>query len=102
MQPTPTYTPPEQPPTAPDTMQQRQLAIQRIREKNDFKVHLVVYLLVNTMLVLIWAFTGSGYFWPVWVIGFWGIGIVMHGYTTYRGNQITEGEIEREMQRLPR
>jgi uncharacterized ion transporter superfamily protein YfcC len=107
MQTTPTFTPPTDPQMRPsngpdDYDRRRQIAIQRIRDKNDFKVHLLVYLLVNTMLVLIWAITGSGYFWPVWVIGFWGIGLVMHGYTVYRGNQISEGEIDREMHRLPR
>jgi uncharacterized ion transporter superfamily protein YfcC len=91
----------QRPELAPSFDQRRDLAIRRLKEKNDFKVHLVVYLAVNIMLVVIWAFTGAGYFWPIFVMGFWGIGLVMHGYTAYRGNVITEEQIEHEMKRLP-
>jgi uncharacterized ion transporter superfamily protein YfcC len=79
----------------------RDLAIKRLKEKNDFKVHVLVYLAVNTMLVVVWAFTGAGYFWPIFVMGFWGIGVVINGYTAYRGNQFSEAQIEREMTKLP-
>jgi fatty acid desaturase len=80
---------------------QRELAIKRLKQKNDFKMHLLVYMLVNAMLVVIWATTGAGYFWPIWVIGFWGIGVVLHGYTAYRSEEYTEEQIEHEMKRLP-
>jgi hypothetical protein len=49
----------------------RDLAIKRIKAKNGFKIHLVVYLAVNAMLVVIWAFTAAGkaypqgFFWPI-------------------------------------
>jgi fatty acid desaturase len=89
-------------PAEADAMQQRrELAIKRIKEKNDFKVHLLVYLAVNTMLLVIWVFTGAGFFWPIFVMGFWGIGVVMHGYTAYCVNTITEEQIEREMRQVP-
>jgi hypothetical protein len=91
-----------QTPAGPDTLEhQRELAIKRIKEKQAFKMHLLAYVLVNTMLVLIWATTGAGYFWSIWVIGIWGIGVVLNGYTAYRGNDISEEQIEREMKRLP-
>ena len=32
---------------------------------------------VNVLLVAIWAFTGAGYFWPAWVIAWWGFALVM-------------------------
>ena len=32
-----------------------------------------VYLAVMTMLVVIWALTGAGYFWPVWPMLGWGL-----------------------------
>jgi hypothetical protein len=81
--------------------QRRELAIKRIEEKNGFKMDLVAFVVVNAMLVLIWAITGAGYFWPIWVIGLWGVGVVLHGYTVYQGNQYTEEEIEREMRSMP-
>lgn len=44
--------------------------------------HVTVYLAVNALLVLIWAATGAGYFWPVWPIAGWGIGLVFHWFHT--------------------
>ncbi|MDQ6696546.1 MAG: DUF1707 domain-containing protein [Actinomycetota bacterium] len=35
------------------------------------------YLVVNLFLVLIWAVGGFGYFWPVWPILGWGLGVVL-------------------------
>jgi uncharacterized ion transporter superfamily protein YfcC len=83
------------------TEDRRELAIKRIKEKADFKTHLIVYVLVNAMLVTIWAMTSHGFFWPAFVMGFWGIGLVMNGYAAYHGNRITEEKIEREMRNLP-
>jgi 2TM domain len=79
----------------------REQAIKRIKAKNDFKIHLVVYLAVNAMLVVIWAFTNAGFFWPIFPIAGWGIGVVINGYVAYRGNVYTEEQIQREMQKLP-
>ncbi len=80
--------------------ERREQAIKRIKEKRDFKVHLLVYLCVNAMLVVIWGFSGAGFFWPVFVMGFWGIGVVINGYTAYRGSTYTEGQIQREIEKL--
>lgn len=80
------------------TEQQRQRAIQRIRDKREFWVHLAVYLAVNTLLVVIWALTASEYFWPLWPILGWGIAIVVHAVRVYWGSaEISEAQIEREM-----
>jgi class 3 adenylate cyclase len=45
----------------------------------SFKHHLTVYLLVNVFLIGIWAASGAGYFWPIWPILGWGIGLAVHG-----------------------
>jgi class 3 adenylate cyclase len=42
------------------------------------RIHLRIYLLVNLMLIGIWAATGGGYFWPIWPILGWGIGVGCH------------------------
>jgi class 3 adenylate cyclase len=44
----------------------------------SFKTHLTVYVLVNVPLIGIWAASGGGYFWPVWPILGWGIGVAVH------------------------
>ena len=33
----------------------------------------MTYLAVSALLVLIWALTGAGYFWPIWPILGWGL-----------------------------
>jgi len=47
-------------------------------ERRGFVEHLRVYVGVIALLVVIWALTGMGYFWPVWPMLGWGIGIVSH------------------------
>jgi class 3 adenylate cyclase len=47
--------------------------------RQSFKIHLTVYLLVNLFLIGIWAASGGGYFWPVWPILGWGLGVALHG-----------------------
>ena len=44
-----------------------------------FKTHLTFYLLVNVFLIGIWAASGAGYFWPIWPMLGWGIGLAAHG-----------------------
>jgi class 3 adenylate cyclase len=44
----------------------------------SFRIHLTVYIVVNVMLIGIWAASGGGYFWPVWSILGWGIGVGCH------------------------
>ena len=77
----------------------RKAAIRRLNAKREFRLHLGVYVLVNTMLIIIWAATGAGYFWPIWPIGGWGIGLVIHAFTVYSQKPITEDDIQAEMQR---
>ncbi|MFC1972338.1 2TM domain-containing protein [Chloroflexota bacterium] len=56
-----------------------EVAKKRVKAKRDFYAHLVVYVVVNIMLVIIWAFpAGRGYPWFLWVIGGWGIGILFN------------------------
>jgi len=79
-----------------DDQQRRDEAIKRIKEKRDFTTHLLVYVLVNALLVVVWAMNSNSYFWPIWVIAGWGIGLVMHAWETFR-RPISEEAIRREM-----
>ena len=78
----------------------RDVAIKRLKEKRDFWSHVAAYVVVNAFLVMIWAVTmPGGYFWPIWVMGGWGIGLALHAYGAYLQRPITEEDIEREMHR---
>src|SRR3954466_13930893 len=46
--------------------------------RQGFRIHLTMYVLVNLLLIGIWAASGGGYFWPIWPILGWGMGIAGH------------------------
>jgi hypothetical protein len=78
----------------------RDQAVARLRKKRDFGMHAVVYVMVNALLVAIWAITGADFFWPVFPILGWGIGLAANAYDVYGRKPISEAEIEQEMSRL--
>ncbi len=84
-----------------DTEQElREQAIERLKKKRDFKVHVLMYVSVNAFLVVIWAVTGAGFFWPIFPILGWGIGVVANAWDVYGRKPISEEEIRREADRL--
>ncbi len=50
----------------------------------EFREHLRTYLSVMALLVVIWALTGMGYFWPIWPAVGWGIGIASQASAAFR------------------
>lgn len=81
----------------------REQAVARLKQKREFRSHLLTYLGVNVMLVLIWAIAGAGFFWPIFPILGWGIfGVIPHAYEVYFRRPISEAEISREIQRMRR
>lgn len=48
-----------------------------------FVAHAQVYVLVNALLIGIWAASGFGSFWPIWPILGWGLGVGLHAAGTY-------------------
>ncbi len=80
----------------------REQAIQRLKKKRDFKTHVLIYVAVNTFLVVIWAVTSAGFFWPIFPILGWGIGVLANAWDVYGRKPISEEEIRREADRLRR
>jgi hypothetical protein len=104
-------TDPISPVRSADDSQRRELAIKRIKAKQAFRIHFIVYLLVNALLIAIWAGLGdsvavpglpAAFFWPIFPILGWGLGLAIQGYTAYERGGPTEDDIEREMRNLPR
>jgi hypothetical protein len=77
-------------------------ARKQIQGRRDFTAHLVAYVLVNAMLIGIWAITGAGYFWPAWVLLGWGIGLAFNAWDVFFRRPITEADVDREIERLQR
>ena len=80
----------------------RSQAVERLKKKRDFKAHLLIYFCVNAFLVVIWAVSrdDGDFFWPIFVIVGWGIGVLANAWDVYGRKPITEDEIRREQDRL--
>jgi hypothetical protein len=86
---------------APQTEQQlREQALASLKKKRDFRGHVFIYVAVNAVLVAIWAATGSGFFWPIFPILGWGVGVAANAWDVYGRKPISEDEIRRETERL--
>jgi hypothetical protein len=80
----------------------RDVAREHVRAGTGLIIHATTFFIVNLALVVMWALTGHGYPWFVWLLLFWGIGVVTHAIT-YRigpGSANEERAIEREVIRL--
>jgi hypothetical protein len=81
----------------------RERAIKRLKKRHDFYGHVLIYVLVNTFLVVIWGLTNvHGFFWPVFPLVGWGIGVVMNAWDVFGDDEFDEQQIRREMERLQR
>jgi hypothetical protein len=80
----------------------RDEAVQRLKKRQDFHAHLLVYTLVIALLWVIWALTGAAFPWPLIVMGGWGVGVIMNAYDVYGRGPIREEDIRREIERLRR
>ncbi len=79
----------------------RDRARKRLQDRRDFWSHVVVFAVVNSFLIGVWAVTGAGYFWPIWVIAGWGIGLVLHASETFWHRPVTEADVDAELRRHP-
>jgi hypothetical protein len=78
----------------------RDRAVEQLKKRRDFRGHILAYVLVNAFFVAVWVMTGPhGFFWPVFLIGLWGIGVVMNAWDVYWRRDITEEDIQHEIER---
>jgi 2TM domain len=74
------------------------------RKRASFRRHLVTYLVVNSFLWLIWAFTGAGnnsfFPWPIWPTLGWGVGLAFNYADAYMFDR--KNAVEEEYQKLLR
>jgi hypothetical protein len=81
----------------------REEALKRLKKRQDFHAHARVFTLVNAALVIIWAVTTPDiFFWPIFPIAFWGIGLVMNAWDVYHAGQFSEEQVSSEIERLRR
>jgi len=82
----------------------RRQALGQLRKRRDFYNHLLAYGVCNLMFVLIWAAMGRwqfhNFFWPIFLIAGWGMGLIFHAVDVFSRQQPTEQQIQREINRL--
>ena len=82
------------------TISDHERARARVVRKRKFRGDLMAYIVINAFLVGIWAVTGSGYFWPGWILAGWGVLLFLDGWDVYYRRDVTEEDIKREMHRI--
>ncbi len=55
-------------------------ARKRVKAKRDFWRHLIFYVVVNIICFFVWVLGDRGYPWFLWVLGPWGIVIILPHY----------------------
>ena len=80
----------------------RGVAISRLKKRREFQTHLFAYIVINGLVWAVWALTGEGYPWPLWLSGLWAIGLIFNAWDVYVRRPITEDEIRHEVERLAR
>lgn len=82
----------------------RQRALESLEAKAGFRGHLTVYSLVMLLLIGIWLFaSGFGtFFWPIFPMMGWGLGVAIHGFSLGWDKEPTEEEVNAEIERLRR
>src|SRR5919108_1785052 len=117
MQPLVADRPPPPADVAPDTadIQEKVISSTTARKKRLLKIHLPVYGVVNTVIVVSWiviqvggynvqvsVFGGplpAGFFWPIFPIVIWGAIILSFAYSVYRRRDVPESVIRGEIQK---
>jgi hypothetical protein len=78
----------------------RRRAREMAAARYGFRWHLPTYVLVNAFLVILWAYSGGGFFWPIFPLVFWGLGVLTHYWGAYRS--MGTSWIDRETERILR
>ncbi len=68
------------------------------KKRSAFKVSATIYLGINAFLVGLWYITTgpNSYFWPMWPMAGWGLGILFQFVDAYLGNGVFSEEKEFE------
>ena len=79
-------------------------AKQRVEARKGFFIHLIVYICVNILLIIIWAFVaGAGFPWFIFPLVGWGIGLLFHGLGIFVFGQKSDSvAIEKEVEKIRR
>jgi signal transduction histidine kinase len=87
----------EQPPSERGIVyDERAAAIMRLRRRRGLLTHCAIFGVVQMALIIVWAVSGFGYFWPGWTIFGWGLILALHASLAILRQPITELAVTRE------
>lgn len=75
---------------------QAALQMQRWR---DFGSQVFAYVIGSIVFIVIWAAQGKGFFWPIYPLLVWGLGVSVQHFTVVIRGQITDEEVRRKLSR---
>lgn len=81
--------------------QLRDRALKRLQDKRGLQAHVVAYVTVNLLIVAIWAVSGGGFFWPMFPLLGWGIGLAFNIWAVVSPEPGPDA-VRAEMERLRR
>ena len=85
-------------PAEPELDPEQMRAVAQVQRWHDFKAHVSAYLVINTVLIIIWAATGAGTFWPGISLAAWGLGLSsQHFLNSF--SPITAERVRRQLRR---
>jgi hypothetical protein len=82
-----------------NTHELRARALRRLQDRRGLMAHGLAYLSVNVLLVAVWVATGAGFFWPVFPLFGWGIGLAFHAWSVF-WPEPGEAQVDREIDRI--
>lgn len=85
-------------PAEPELDREQMRAVAQVQRWHDFKAHVSAYLLINAILIIIWATTGGGTFWPAISLAAWGLGLSSQHFLNSI-SPITAERVRRELRR---
>jgi len=79
-----------------------EVAKKRVKVKKEFYGHLGAWVVVNILLVLIWALTSpGGYMWFLWPLCIWGLFVLAHFVQAFVFKPSSEkGAVEKEAEKI--
>ena len=76
-------------------------AKRRVKEKKDFYGHFTAWVIVNFILIIVWALSSQGYPWFLWPLCIWGIFVLAQYLRVFVFKQKTDRTaIEKEAERI--
>ena len=79
----------------------REKALANLKHRRGLQKQLKIYAITNVTLVIIWALSGRGDFWPIWSIVFWGLALIYQAWAfNFPEKPITEEDISQEVNRI--